>query len=298
MTTLRGIYPAIVTPFDKDGAFSPAAMRDIVQYQLEARVHGFYLCGGTGEGLLLTVEERQAVLETVLEEVAGRAQVIAHIGAFQTADTLTLARHASRAGADAIAALPPAYFYKPDTLGLVRYYNEVAGASTVPVLVYNIPHRVGINMTQELFEQLLAIPNVVGMKDSSGNIYALSLFFSGGKTPVVFQGEDTVLLSGLMAGACGGIGATYNVMPRRFVRLWEAFEAKDMDAAASIQQRINEIINALLVVNIFGAVKQTLAWMGLDCGVPRGPLRPLTDEETTKLRASLDSVDFFCQTQE
>ena len=86
-------------------------------------------------------------------------------------------------------------------------------------------------------------------------------------------------------------------MPRRFVRLWEAFETKDMDAAARSQQRINEIANALLVVNIFGAVKQTLAWMGLDCGVPRGPLRPLTEEETTKLRTSLDGVSFFDQAQ-
>ena len=297
MTAFKGIYPAIVTPFDKTGAFSPAAMRAVVQYQLKAGVHGFYICGGTGEGLLLTVDERQAVLETVLQEVAGRAQVIAHVGAFQTADTLALARHASRAGADAIAALPPAYFYKPDTLGLIRYYSEVASASSLPLLVYNIPHRVGINMTQDLFDQLLEIPNVVGMKDSSGNIYALSLFFSGGRTPVIFQGEDTVLLSGLLAGACGGIGATYNVMPRRFVRLWEAFETKDMDAAARIQQRINEIANALLVVNIFGAVKQTLAWMGLDCGVPRGPLRPLTEEETTKLHTSLDGVSFFDQAQ-
>ena len=295
MTSFKGIYPAIVTPFDQAGAFAPTAMHDIVQYQLKAGVHGFYVCGGTGEGLLLTVEERQAVLETVLREVAGRASVIAHVGAFQTADTLTLARHASRAGADAIAALPPAYFYRPDTLGLVRYYGEVASASALPLLVYNIPHRVGINMTQELFDQLLAIPNVVGMKDSSGNIYALSLFFSGGRQPVIFQGEDTVLLSGLLAGACGGIGATYNVMPHRFVRLWEAFQAKDMDAAAKMQQRINETINALLTVSIFGAVKQTLTWMGLECGVARSPMRPLTKEETTKLRASLESVGFFDQ---
>ena len=193
MTAFKGIYPAIVTPFDQAGAFSPAAMRAVVQYQLKAGVHGFYICGGTGEGLLLTVDERQAVLETVLQEVAGRAQVIAHVGAFQTADTLALARHAGQAGADAIAALPPAYFYKPDTLGLIRYYSEVASASSLPLLVYNIPHRVGINMTQGLFDQLLEIPNVVGMKDSSGNIYALSLFF--------LRRQDTRHLSGRGHGA-------------------------------------------------------------------------------------------------
>ena len=109
MKGLRGICPAIVTPLHRKGQFDAAAMRRIVQYQLRCGVDGFYVCGGTGEGLLLTATERQAVLKTVLDETAGQAAVIAHIGAFQTADTLKLARHASDAAADAIAAMPPAY---------------------------------------------------------------------------------------------------------------------------------------------------------------------------------------------
>ena len=295
MRELKGICPAIVTPLDKKGGFDAAAMRRIVRHQLGAGVHGFYVCGGTGEGLLLTIEERQAVLETVLDEVKGRATVIAHIGAFQTADTLVLARHASDAGADAIAAMPPAYFYKPDVLGLVRHYAEVAAASRVPVLVYNIPGRVGIDMTPELFDQLLGIENIVGMKDSSGNCYRMGLFFSGGRRPTIFNGEDTVLLAGLLSGACGGIGATYNMMPERFVRLWDAFLAGDVSDAARIQLRINELISALLVVNLFSGLKQTLAWMGQECGEPRTPIRPLTDEETAKLRASLERAAFFSE---
>ena len=293
MSVFKGIYPAIVTPFDKAGTFAPTAMRRIIQHQLDAGVDGFYICGGTGEGLLLTVEERQAVLETVLDEVRGRAGVIAHVGAFQTADTLTLARHASEMGADAIAALPPSYYYRPDRLGLIRYYAAVAEASAVPVLVYNIPHRVGISMTQDLFDQLVQIPNIIGMKDSSADLYALSLFFRAGKKPVIFQGEDTVLLGGLLAGACGGIGATYNIMPHLFVELWNAFQAKDLDTASRTQLCINEIIYALLAVDLFAGVKQTLSWMGLACGVPRSPLRPLTQEETAKLRTRLENVNFF-----
>jgi len=290
---LKGILPAIVTPFDKNGDFDPAAMRAIIRRQLSAGVHGFYVTGGTGEGMLLTVAERKAALETMLAEVNGRALVIAHIGAFQTADTLTLAKHASAAGVDAIAALPPSYFYKPDTTGIVRYYTALAEVSTVPVLVYNLPQRTGITMTQDVFERLLAIKGIVGMKDSSGNIYALGLLFAGGKKPVIFEGEDTVLLHGLLAGACGGIGASYNIMPQLFVKLWNAFQVRDVDLASKVQLRINEIINALLVVDLFGGIKQTMAWMGLPCGEPRTPNRPLSSEETARLRASLEVVRFF-----
>ena len=294
MRKLEGIYPAIVTPFDKEGQFSPEAMRRIVKHQLAAGVHGFYVCGGTGEGMLLTVDERKSALETVLDEVAGQAGVIAHIGAFQTADTLTLARHASQAGADAIAAIPPAYFFKPDTLGLVLYYTALDAASTVPILVYNIPQRTGVNMTQELFDQLLELPNVVGMKESSGNVFSLSLFFTGGKRPIIFEGEDTVLLPGLLMGACGGIGATYNLWPQLFVKLWDAFQAKDMDAASQTQLRINELIGAFLGHgDFFTGVKQVMAWMGLESGVGRTPNRPLTDEEIASLRASMEKVGFF-----
>jgi N-acetylneuraminate lyase len=293
MRELKGIYPAIVTSFDDTGAYTSESMRRIVRHQLEAGVDGFYVCGGTGEGLLLTRNERQAVLETVLDEVKGDAGVVAHIGAFQTTETLALARHASEVGVDAIAALPPAYFYRPDTLALIRYYTAVAEASSVPLLIYNIPQRTGITMTQDLFDRLLELPNIVGMKDSSGDVYSLGLFSAGRTAPVIFEGEDTVLLAGLLAGACGGIGATYNIMPRLFVQLWNAFQAKDLDAAAKTQGRINELISALEVVDLFGGLKQTLAWMGLECGEPRTPNRPLTADETVKLRRSLEKASFF-----
>ncbi len=290
---MKGIYPAIVTPLDIKGLYDSEAMRKIVQYQLKAGVDGFYVCGGTGEGLLLTQEERRAVLETVLDEVKGNAGVIAHVGAFQTADTLSLTRHASEVGADAIAALPPAYFYKPDMLGLVLYYTAVAEASGVPLLIYNIPQRTGITMTQDLFDRLLKVQNIVGMKDSSGDIYSLGLFSAQGRETLIFEGEDTVLLAALLAGACGGIGSTYNMMPQLFVQLWNAFQAKDLETMTKTQSRINELINAVEVIDLFAGLKQTLAWMGLECGEPRTPNRPLTEEETAKLRQSLESAGFF-----
>ena len=293
MKELKGIIPATVTPFGIDGMYDAAAMRRIVRHQLDAGVDGLYICGGTGEGLLMTTEERQEALETVLDEVNGRAVVIDHVGAFRTAETIALARHASQAGADAIAALPPAYFYKPDDEALVRYYTTVTEASDTRVLIYNIPQRTGITMTEELFERLLEVDNIVGMKDSSGDIFSLGRFLTIGEDTVIFEGEDRVLLAALLAGTCGGIGGSYNMMPHLLVRLWNAFQAKKMDEAACTQLRVNELINALTVVDLFGGIKQTLAWMGLECGVPRTPNRPLSEDETARLRLSLESVGFF-----
>lgn len=293
MKELKGIFPATVTPFGKDGKFDAPAMRRIVDHQISAGAHGLYICGGTGEGLLMTLEERQEALETVVDQAAGRAAVIAHIGAFRTDETVALARHASSAGADAIAALPPAWFYKPDDEGLLRFYAEINDASDLRLLIYNIPSRTGITMTESLFERLLAFDNIIGMKDSSGDIFSLGHFLTIGDDPVIFEGDDTVLLGGLLAGASGGIGATYNVMPDLFVKLWDSVQAKQLDVAAATQRRINEIILALVVVDTFGGIKQTMAWMGLECGHPLTPNRPLTEDETATLRRSLDSAGFF-----
>ena len=170
MKELKGIYPAIMTPFDAQGAVSETGLRKMVQHALEVGVNGFYVCGGGGEGLLLTVAERQQVLEIVLDAVKGKVPVIAHVGAFQIPDAIRLARHAGQAGADAVASMPPAYFYQPDLDGLVQFYRQVAEAAERPVLAYNIPGRIPINLDTRTFERLIRIPGVVGLKDSSGNL--------------------------------------------------------------------------------------------------------------------------------
>lgn len=293
MREFRGIFPAIVTPFTQSGDFDPGAMRRIVRYQLAAGVHGFYLCGGTGEGLLLTREEHRAVSETVVDEVGGKVPVISHVGAFRTDETLLRAEDARAAGVDAIAALPPAYFYKLDEKGLVGHYAKLAETAALPLLIYNIPQRTGVTMTSELYARLLEIDHIVGMKDSSGDVYALGRFAAQQPDAVLFNGEDRVLLGGLLAGACGGIGMTYNLMPRRFVKLWESVQAGNQLAAAKMQEGINECIAVIISFEGIAATKQIMAWLGHACGEPRSPIRPLDEDERSRLRKTLDAVGFF-----
>ena len=297
MRELEGILPATVSPNRQDGSFDAAAMRKVVRHQLDAGSDGVYVCGGTGEGLLMSREDRELALETTLDEVNGEGTVIAHVGAFQTPETVALARHASDAGADAIAALPPAYFYVPDDDGMVAYYKAVADASDVPLLIYNIPQRTHITMTESLFTRLLDIPNVVGMKDSSGDVFALGNLVKKTGDPVIFEGEDATVLWALMAGAKGGIGSTYNVMPHLYVRMWRAFQDGRLDEAAATQLRINEIIAVLIRTSVISTVMKTMELIGLPCGRPRSPNRALSEGESADLRAGLDAVGFFDEHQ-
>ena len=293
MKKLEGILPATVSPNKEDGSFDAAAMRKIVRHQLDAGSDGLYVCGGTGEGLLMSREDRELALETVLDEVNGAATVIAHVGAFRTDETAALARHASDSGADAIAALPPAYFYVPDDDGMVEYYTTVAGASDVPLLIYNIPQRTHITMTESLFTRLLEIPNVIGMKDSSGDVFALGNLVANTDDPVIFEGEDPTVLWALMAGAKGGIGSTYNVMPHLYVNMWRAYQDGSIDAAVRTQLRINQIIAVLIRASVISTVMKTMEFIGLPCGNPRSPNRALSEAESADLRAGLEAVGFF-----
>ena len=274
MKELKGIYPAIMTPFDAQGAVSETGLRKMVQHALEVGVNGFYVCGGGGEGLLLTVAERQQVLEIVLDAVKGKVPVIAHVGAFQIPDAIRLARHAGQAGADAVASMPPAYFYQPNLDGLVQFYRQVAEAAERPVLAYNIPGRIPINLDTRTFERLIRIPGVVGLKDSSGNLAQITLTaaIDDGKI-IVFNGEDQVLWYGLMAGCVGGIGSTYPVMLKVFVDLYRAFLARDWDRGLELQRGINRTVRVLINFNTLAALKQILKWLDLDSGDPRLPNR-------------------------
>lgn len=294
MDNLRGIFPATISTFDMEGRFDPISMRRIVRHQIDAGVHGLYVCGGTGEGLLMNSKERQDLLETVLDETRGDVTVIAHIGAFQIPESIALAQHASEIGVDAISALPPSYFYKPDEISQINYYKSIAEVSEVPLLIYNIPQRTGITMTESLYDELMQVDNIIGMKDSSGDIYTLGHLASKWKDSVIFEGEDSLLLPSLIAGAIGGIGATYNLMPEFYVQLWQAYQSNNINKAGKIQARINEVIRALLISpDLIGGIKQVLGWMDLESGEPRSPNRTLRPEEAAKLRKAFDNIGFF-----
>lgn len=282
MTRFQGILPAVVTPFDADERFNPAAFETLLARVYAAGVDGIYVCGSTGEGIIQPVEQRKRVAEAAVRYSPAGKQVIVHIGAYRTAEAIELARHASKIGASAVSSLPPAgYPFKE----VAAYYRELAAASDVPLLVYFAPCISSGVQTAEQVLELISIPNVVGLKFTDFDLYKLQTIKETGVT--VFNGHDEVLAAGLLMGADGGIGTFYNLIPELFVKLYRLAAENRWQETQPVQKKINELIRLTLRFPMLQAVKQMLAWSGVDCGNCLRPRQPLTDGQRSGLEEAL-----------
>jgi N-acetylneuraminate lyase len=286
---IHGIIPALLTPLNEAGtAVNYTSLHQLVEFHIQRGITGFFVCGGSGEGLLLTSQERQAVLETVVTAVAGRVSVIAHVGALNTSTAQDLAAHAASLKVDAVAAVPPFYF-RVDDAALYDYYQLIADAAAgTPVYLYNIPSATGVEITAATMAKLINIPSVRGIKYTSSNFYDMHniIELAPGQLTVL-SGSDEVCIAGLAMGAHGAIGSTYNVMPATFAALYQAFRAGERAEAQELQFRANRVIKALLSVPLIAGLKVILTSWGYECGGPRRPQRPITAEERALL---LDAI--------
>ena len=280
----KGIIPAVVTPIDSNERFLAASFESLLERLYTADVDGVYVCGQTGEGLLQTIEQRKKVAETATRNSPAGKQVIVHVGAYRTEDAVELARHASRVGAAAVSALPPLGSYGFEEIR--AYYQEIAAASDVPLLVYYFPEICAAIKSADQILELCAIANVVGLKFTDFDLYRMRCIRQSGS--IIFNGRDEILAAGLLMGADGGIGTFYNVVPELFVDLYSRTLQGDWTGALETQDRINGIIQIALRFPAFPAVKQMLRWSGIDCGECIRPRTSLTPEQTTELRRQLD----------
>ena len=290
--SIEGIYAALISPMTESGELNLAALRKVVQWQLERGVEGFYVCGSSGEGLLLSLAERKLVLETVIDEAAGVVPVIAHTGTIRTADVIELSQHAADTGVVAASMIPPYYypFKQEDILG---YYEDVMRAVEIPVIIYNIPAFTGIAFTKGNSESLLDCPQIAGIKHTSMNMYDLERMKVAYPDKTYFNGYDEVFLSGLAAGATSAIGTTVNLFPALFKEIRSHYLAGEMQEAAVVQHKINAAIEVFLDVGIFNAVKYVFTLQGIDCGSCRRPFTPLHAEQKQRIEAYLGTLDFF-----
>jgi len=279
---LTGIHPALITAFDENGV-NLKVTATLVDKLLCAGVDGMYIGGSSGEMVLQSVSERKALLECVIEAAAGRGAMIAHIGAMSTADSTELAKHAKKAGADAVSSVTPLY-YKYSFREVKNYYARIAEAAELPVIIYHIPALTGMVLNADQLGELLSIPGVGGMKFTSSDFYQLERLRSRFPDHVFYNGSDEMLLSGLAAGADGGIGTTYNFQPEKIVNIRKAYLANDMQSALKLQSEANAAIEVILRNGVLPSTKKLLELMGLNVGLCREPFMPLTDEMIADLR--------------
>jgi len=277
----QGIFPAFYACYDGEGQVSPAAVRALARHLLDKGVKGLYVGGSSGECIYQSVAERKLTLEQVMAEVGGKMTVIAHVACNNTADSRELAAHAESLGVDAIAAIPPIYFHLPPA-AIAQYWNDISDAApNTDFIIYNIPQLAGVALSVPLLQEMLKNPRVVGVKNSSMPVQDIQLWRDEGA--IVFNGPDEQLLSGLAAGAIGGIGGTYAAMPELYLEVFRCYQAGDLSRGLEVQNECCRIIYKMCTAkgNLYAVIKEILRRLGgPDVGSVRAPLAPLADTDS------------------
>ena len=267
--------PALMTAFNDDG-IDTASVGTLARKLASDGVHGLYVGGSSGEMVLCSTDERKQVLETVLEN-KGDLAVIVHVGCLSTKDTLELSKHARICGANAVSSVTPLY-YKYSFEEVKNYYRRLSEASELPVIIYNIPGLTGTAYGYDQLCELLEIKGVQGMKFTSSDFFLLNRLVNTYTDKVFYNGSDEMLLSGLAAGAQGGIGTTYNFMPDLMVKIYSLAKEGKYDEARRAQSVANKAISAVLRNGVLPACKHLISLYGVPYGECREPFMPLDDK--------------------
>jgi len=289
----EGIFPALVTPFTDDGkAVDEERLRTLVNHCLELGVHGVVPCGTTGEFVNLTTEEKRRVIKIVIDEVNGRVPVIAGTGSSGTDQTVEMTRYAKDAGATAALIVTP-FYLKPADRGIYEHYYTIANEVDMPIILYNIPQCTGLDLPWQMVEDLAQIPNIVGVKDSSGQLkFILAVLEKVRDKISVLCGHDEVVVAGLAAGCSGAILASANVIPDIWVQIYEYVRKGELQPARELQYKVQKIARIIAGSGAVGT-KEALNMMKIKVGPVRKPLSvggELTYEAREELRLDLEKI--------
>lgn len=280
MANFKGIFTAQLTPFDKNNKINDAALEKLIKHNINMGVSGFYVGGTTAEAFLMTADERKYLLEAV-KSVAEDKTIIAHIGSLNEAEAIDLAKHAEKVGADAISSVAP-FYYKFSFNEIKDYYYRIAESVNIPMLVYNFPMNTGVTMTMKELDQFFTSDKFFGLKHTSSDFFTLEQVKAKYPDKIALNGFDEMFLGGIVMGADGGIGSTYNFMANKFVKIMELVKDCNIAEAQKIQHDINKVVETLFRIELMPAQKEVLNQLGFDFGNCRKPFRELTlDEKKT-----------------
>ena len=284
----KGSYVALVTPF-RNGKVDDVGLKRLVDFQIEQGTEGLVPCGSTGESATLSHEEHRHVIEVVIKAARGRVPVVAGAGSNSTSEALELVKHAARAGADGTLQIVP-YYNKPTQAGLFEHFKRIARATQLPIVLYNIPGRTGINMAVDTVVRLAeACPTIVGIKEASGTMdYTSELLSHLGKDRfVVLSGDDSLTLPLLSLGARGVISVMANILPGPMAELCRSWENGNPERSLELHLGMYPLMRALFVETNPIPIKAAMARLGLCREELRLPLVPMSADNRKKLRAAL-----------
>ena len=292
MTEFKGLVPAAITPMTASGQLYEEAFRRVLDLNLDAGAHGFWVAGGSGESIMLDDAENRRLAEIASEQVSGRGFVIMHVGAPTTVRAAALAEHAARVGATAICCVPP-FFYRHTPAEIVEHYRVVGAAADLPLFVYNLPSSTGVEITVDLMRQIQDnVPQLIGLKHSSplfANVYEFVIMGLQ-----CFIGNSALMAPALDLGAVGCVDGPPLMAPEAWMKIWAAHMAGHPSAARDAQHDARKVIGLIRDFNggsFFGVMKAVLGHrIGLDCGDPRLPAAPLTPTQKREVISLADKL--------
>lgn len=261
-----------------EGKLNEDAFRKVIEYNIRAGVHGFWVAGGAGESVLLDDDENCRIAEIAADQARGRIANIMHVGAPTTERAARMAEHAAKAGVEAICAVPP-FFYRPGPDEIAEHYRAIGAAAGLPLFIYNLPHATGVEITLDLAKKIQdRVPQLAGLKHSAPAFLNTRWFAKMGLS--CFIGSAALLLPALTIGACGCIDGPLCLAPELWVNIWNAYHDGDIKRAEAEQDRAAEFYAVFRRAGYIAAMKALLSEkLGIDCGAPRPPQRPLTGAE-------------------
>lgn len=282
-----GIIPAMVTPLTAEDSVNRRALGRLTRYLIDGGSHAVFATGSQGEFWAFDAEEKQIIWETVVEAADGRVPVYAGTAAVTTREAIAHTRRAEKAGVDAVSVLTP-YFISPNDRQLFDHYRAIAECSSLPVLLYTNPARTGVKVSVDLLARLSEVPNIVGIKDSSGDLELTAEYIRvAPESFSVLMGRDTLIYAALTYGARGAIAATANVRPDLVAQIYDRFVAGDLEGSLEAQRALAPLRLAFGWGTFPVVIKEALDLMGMEAGPARSPVGPLGEEQRERLRGVL-----------
>lgn len=288
----KGIIPAMITPLTAAGKLNEKATRKLVNYLIDGGVHGLFIVGTTGEFYGMTPEEKKEVFQVVMDENQGRVAIYAGTNGITTRESVELTQLAEDCKVNAVSVLTP-LFITPNQEQLIKHYTTIANNTSLPVVLYNNPPKTGVNLTAAAVAKLAEVPNIVSIKDSSGDLTLTAEYIrltQGRDDFSVMVGRDTLIYGALCYGAVGSIASCANVAPRLCVDIYEKYMAGDLKGALAAQFTLAPLRIAFTIGTFPAVIKESLTLLGIDAGPCMEPVGPMTAEEREKLRHVLSGM--------
>ncbi len=289
-----GIITALVTPLDKNGNLMEDSLRKVIDYTIAGGVHGVFVLGSTGEFYGLEWEQKKRAIEITVDQAAGRVPVYVGASEIATRDCIRLANLAESYNVSAISVLTP-FFITPSKIELKEHYLKIASSTKLPIILYGNDDRTNVSIPPDLAAELSNVENIVGIKDSSGDMTKMGEYIrlTKGREFNVIAGRDTMILANLVYGGAGAIAMTANIVPSIVVGIYDSFKSNDIEKAREYQYKLAPLRISIGLGSFPVVMKEALKLVGIDAGVTLSPIGPITDENRKKLTIILKELGVY-----